>query len=196
MRPWGRVPRATFASLWAAAAVLAGCGTARTPAPDLSTPAAGGGGAGPVAFERAGVAFSAPSGWRRRGAEQAPLVASLSSGRATVNIFRYERSEPLPATGAELDEAARRLEDAARQRDPSLQFLRRSTTRVGSRPAVVLRATETIEGQRRTVRSTHVYGDGVEVVVDAIAPAADVARLERGVFEPLVRSVRIVAAGA
>jgi hypothetical protein len=41
------------------------------------------------------------------------------------------------------------------------------------------------------VRSTHLYAGGSELVVDAYAPPARFAALDRSVFVPLTESVRI-----
>ncbi len=178
------------------AAVLAsGCGNERTLPPDVATP-------GPplgsdlVRAPRAGLSFQAPAGWQRRARPALPLVASISTGRATINVFRYARSEPLPQTRAELRKAAAGLVGAARLRDATLVSRKTSVLRVDGQPAVVVRATETIAGQPRTVRSTHVYADGGEVVVDAIAPAADFKRVDAQVFRPVVRSLRFTGPAA
>lgn len=120
-------------------------------------------------------------------------MTTIATGQAAVSIFRYPRTEPLPATPAALDAAAAALVDAARTRDPTFAEIKRARLRVDGRPAVVVRGTETVAGQPRTVRSTHVYAFGGEVVVDAIAPAEDFKRVDAEVFRPLVRSLRIRA---
>ncbi|MCW3011278.1 MAG: hypothetical protein JWO90_1682 [Solirubrobacterales bacterium] len=167
--------------------LLAGCGNDPTPPPDVVTPGPPLG-ANPQAFPAAGVAFTAPAGWDLRTGE-APLVASVATGRAAITVFRYPRTEPLPGTPDELDAAAEALVGAAKQRDPGFVELKRDRVRVDGRPAVVLRGTETIDGQPRTVRSTHVYAFDGEVVIDALAPAADFKRVDAEVFRPLVRSL-------
>lgn len=171
------------------ALVLAGCGNDASPPPDIATP-------GPpigAVLERdpgAGLAYQAPGGWSlRRG--QAPLVATIATGRASINLFRYPRPEPLPDTPAKLDAAAKALAAAARQREPSFVLVKSDRLRVDGRPAVVLRGTQTVGGQPRTVRSTHVYAFGGEVVVDALAPARDFKRVDAQAFRTLVRSLRL-----
>lgn len=188
------MPRSILALAVVPAVLISPCGHARTPPPDVTTPAAPSG-TETVRSAPAGVSFAAPRGWRRQRAPAAPLVASLRDGRAIVNVFRYPRTEPLPQTRAELRTAGEALVGAAKQRDATLTERSRSVTRVDGRPAVVLRATETIEGQPRTVRSTHVYADGAELVVDAIAPAVDFARVDAAVFRPFVRSLRFTPRG-
>ena len=171
------------------ALLLAGCGNDRSPPPDVTTPGPPLG-SNPLAYPAAGLRLSAPAGWDVR-AGQPPLIATIATGRATVALFRYERPEPLPDTPAKLDAAADALVGAAKQRDPSFTELKRARLRVDGRPAVVVRGTETVAGLPRTVRSTHVYAFGGELVIDATAPEADFKRVDAEVFRTLVRSIRL-----
>jgi hypothetical protein len=41
------------------------------------------------------------------------------------------------------------------------------------------------------VRSTHLYAYGAELVVDAYAPPGEFARVDRRVFGPMLRSLRV-----
>jgi hypothetical protein len=41
------------------------------------------------------------------------------------------------------------------------------------------------------VRSTHLYAHGGELVVDAYAPPGEYAKVDRAVFGPLLRSLRL-----
>jgi hypothetical protein len=50
---------------------------------------------------------------------------------------------------------------------------------------------ERIAGEPRRVRSIHLYGSGVELVVDAQAAPEDFLRVDRQVFAPLIASVRL-----
>ena len=47
------------------------------------------------------------------------------------------------------------------------------------------------QGERRTVRSLHAYGNGLEVVVDAFAPVNEFARVDEQTFGPVTRSLRM-----
>lgn len=173
-----------------AAIVLAGCGNDRALPPDVMTPGPPLG-SNAQRYDAAGLGFQAPAGWSVQPGEP-PLVVTLATGRASITIFRFPRpGVPLPATPAALDAAAEALVGAARIRDPTFVELKRGRLRVDGRPAVVLRGTETVDGQPRTVRSTHVYAFGGEIVVDAIAPAADFKRVDAETFRALVRSLRI-----
>jgi hypothetical protein len=176
-------------TLIAAAALLAGCGNERPPAPDVKTP---GGPVGTTAarYPKQGITFTAPGGWRLTPGA-APLVATVQTGQATVAVWRYPRGEALPRSQAQLRAARDALLAAAKARDPTFDALKSSTIRVAGAPAVQVRATETIDGHARMVRSTHVYKHGAEVVVDSYAPAKDFRRVDAQVFRPLLRTLRI-----
>lgn len=179
------------ALLCSVAAVLttAGCGADRVTAPDASRPFSTGGTA-PRAFPAAGVKFTAPADWQFDPG-QAPLVASATSGSATIAIWRYERAEPLPRSDGALDDAGRALQGAAKTRDNtfSKQIARR--VKVDGARAVELVGTEKVNGQVRRVRSTHVYAKGAEFVIDAYAAPRDFDVVDQSIFQPLIRSTKI-----
>ena len=172
-------------------ALAAGCGEDRTDPPDVTTPAAPAGTAA-ASYPDQGVTFAAPGGWRVRPG-QPPLVATVQSGTATIAIWRYPRSERLPRTRADLDAAVHALTGASKTRDPSFEALKSSRLKVSGKPAVQLRGRETVAGQPRLVRSTHVYAHGAEVVVDAFSDAASFGRVDEQAFQPLLRSLRLSA---
>jgi hypothetical protein len=116
---------------------------------------------------------------------------TISTGEATIAIYRYPRSEKTPRTRAELTQALELLAGAAKARDSTFKELKRARLRVDGHPAVQLRGNETIVGRPRVVRSTHIYVPGAEVVVDAFAPEQDFRRVDAQVFRPLLRSVRV-----
>jgi hypothetical protein len=149
-------------------------------------------GATPVAFDAQGLRLAAPGGWHVQSG-QPPLVATIQSGPAQIAIWRYPRTEPLPKTGAQLDQARDLLLQAAKARDQTFKEAKVAITKLEGHPAIQVRGTETVGGQARTVRSTHVYAFGAEVVVDAFAPAAAFERVDREAFRPLVRSLRLQA---
>ena len=166
-----------------------GCGRERISAPDTIRPATPTGSAAEE-FPQAGVFLERPGNWPFVPGK-APLVAAASSGTATVALWRYLRSEPLPRDDAELESAQRALEDAARARDPSFVVEEGRRLEVDGEAAIQLMGTETVAGQKRTVRSTHVYAEGAEIVLDAYAPEQEFARVDREVFAPMVESLRI-----
>jgi hypothetical protein len=175
-----------------ATVLLAGCGNERTPAPDVATPGPPIG-TTPARYPQHGIAFAAPGGWKVSPGT-APLVATVQTGQATVAVWRYPRAEPLPRSKAHLSAARDALVAAAQARDATFKPIKTALTKVNGAPAVQVRATETIDGQPRTVRSTHIYKRGAEVVVDAYAPQKDFVRVDAQVFRPLLRSLRITRA--
>jgi hypothetical protein len=173
-----------------AAVALTGCGNHRAAVPDTATP-------GPplgtnaASYPQAGLRFGAPAGWHVEPAQAPPLITTITTGRAAIAVWRYPRTEPLPVTTRALEQAKSALLAAAAARDATFAPQGARVTRVGGRRAIEVRGTETVEGARRVVRSTHVFAFGAEVVVDASALPRDFARVDRQVFGPLVRSLHL-----
>ncbi len=165
------------------------CGRERIEPPDTVRPATPAGIA-PEAFPQAGIFLDRPGNWPFEPGRP-PLVASASSGTATVAVWRYLRSEPLPDDEAELEAAQSALEAAAKARDSTFVLEEGKRVEVDGAPAIQLLGTATIAGEKRRVRSTHVYAKGAEVVLDAYAPAEEFARVDREVFAPIAESLRI-----
>jgi hypothetical protein len=172
-----------------AAATLSACGNSRVSPPDVAAPQPPRG-THLASYPQAGVSVVIPDNWR---AEQgaSPLVASIASGTATVAIWRYRRAEPLPRSAGAFDRARRELVRAAHRRDRSLRVRTAQVVRFDGRPALEIVGVERVAGERRMVRSTHVFRDRSEVVVEALAPPAAFGGLERTVFDPLLRSLVI-----
>jgi hypothetical protein len=184
------VPRPVTLPLACAAALLgAGCGAERVQPPDPSRPFAI---EPPVrrAFPEAGLRFRAP-GDLAFGAGRAPLVTSASTGTATIAIWRYPRSEPLPRDDAALAAAREALVRAARTRDATFDLDRSRRVRIDGAPGIELVGSERVAGRDRRVRSTHVYAKGAEVVVDAYAAPRDFAVVDRAIVGPLLRSLKL-----
>ena len=170
-------------------ALSAGCGAERVDPPDASRPYIS---EGPAlrAFPTAGVSFQAPADWRFD-VGQAPLVASTSSGTATIAIWRYPRTGALPRDDIALDQADAALQQAATTRDASFRVQQSRRVRVDGARGIQLVGVEQVAGRERRVRSTHVYAKGAEYVVDTYAGSRDFALIDRVVFQPLVRSFKI-----
>jgi len=179
-----RLPLAAVLAL-----LLAGCGAERLPVPDPARPAPPVGTRG-AAFPQAGLRFQAPGGWAFE-AGRPPLIATMVSGTATIAVWRYPRTEPLPDTAEQLEAARRQLEQAVRIRDPGFEQRRSRTLEIDGAPAVQITGTTTIAGRRRVVRSTHVYAKEAEVVVDEYAAEPDFGTVDRSAFRPLLRSLKI-----
>jgi hypothetical protein len=185
------VPAAARIAPLLLAAALAGCGNSRTPVPDV-TRSADPTGWTSAQYPAAGVRVRLPRNWPLAPGT-APAVASATSGRATVALWRYPRTEPLPRTGAQLAAARRAVVSAARARDATLRVAAVRPTTVAGVPGVVITGAETIRGVRVRLRSTHLYAQGAEVVADAFAPPGEFSRLDRLVFRRVERSLRLGA---
>ena len=188
------MPRTLLTLLAGAAILLAGCGNERTPVPDLGLIPA------PKGFREAGVKaqgvqFRAPTNWRVVAGSDAQL-ATVAIGDAQVGIWRYERSEPLPETRAQLGAARQALVAQIESRDPTFKL---TSTRLVVKPGfrgveVVGTGTNLANGSiQRSMRSLHAYGHGVEGVMDAFAPLRDFARVDEQTFGPMARSLRLTA---
>lgn len=182
-------PATALLATTAAALLGTGCGAVRVEPPDISRPFSTAGKA-QREFPAAGLTFEAPADWAFDEGE-GPLVASTSSGSATIAIWRYVRTEPLPRTQDELDEAGRALADAARTRDESFQLRESERVRIDGARGVQLVGIQRVAGQERQVRSVHLYAKGAEVVVDQYAAPRDFATVDRSIFQPLLRSLKI-----
>jgi hypothetical protein len=172
-----------------ATATLSACGSRRETPPDVALPQQPNG-THPLSYPKLGVRIDVPDNWRAVAGDP-PLVTTVASGAATVAIWRYPRSEALPRSSAALRTARRALVGAARARDRTLKLVTARVVRVRGGPAIELAGTETVGGEPRRVRSTHLYRDRSEVVVEALAPAADFDRLTRSVFDPVLASLRL-----
>jgi hypothetical protein len=177
---------ASFALTAAAVAAFAaaGCGSASSSKTTTTSAPAGGD------YPAHGISFKAPAGWTVD-AGQGRLVATAQAGQATVAVWRYPRDEKLPRSQAELKAARDALLKAARKRDVTFEQIKTAPTTIAGKPAVQIRAREHIAGQPRTVRSTHIYANGAEIVVDAYADADSFRQTDAAVFRPLLRSLHV-----
>jgi len=168
---------------------LAGCGSNKDKAPD-ATAIPTNGGTVAVKYPAAGVAFKAPQGWRRQ-TGKAPLVAAVQTGQATIAVWRYPRDEQLPVTHKSLQAAKEALVAQIQKRDPSFKVQKAKLLHVGPKRAVQVLGLGTINGNPRMIRSTHIYTQKAEYVVDAYAPETVFPRVDRGVFGPVLESLEI-----
>jgi hypothetical protein len=173
------------------AALLAGCGNARTPVPSLTQPVTPHG-LRTYTYSGVGIEFKAPANWRASGGD-GKLLGTVSSGAAIVAVWRYAQPGRQPSTDAQLDRARTALIAVARARDPGLSVISSRITSFAGLPAVVLNATEQIADQLRRVRSIHMFGPGLEVVIDQYAPPNLFEAVDRAVFVPLGRSLTRVS---
>jgi len=172
-----------------AALLVTACGEERTQPPDFER-ADDPSGTREVVLEDAGVSFTAPGNWPELDAAP-PLEGGVSSKTAIVAVWRYPRTEPLPADRGELADAQERLEARIQERDPTFALRDSELTEFDDALAIELTGRQTIGGRPYDVRSAHVFRDGAEVVVDAYAPPADFARVDGAVFVPLLASLTV-----
>jgi hypothetical protein len=168
---------------------VAGCGNSRTQPPDLSTPATPDG-FNHATYPAAGLRLNVPRDWRLITGTP-PQVVVLQSGLATVAVWRYTRDGELPHTRAQLKAALAALVALVRTRDSTFELASGNVVAVAHHGAIQIRGLETIDGLRREVRSTHLFVNRSEVVVDAFAPPSMFLRVDTQVFHPVLRSLRV-----
>ena len=175
----------------ALASLLAGCGESRAPLPNAYVPASPRSlhGFAHLSFPAIGVSFYAPREWARLYRSQSVLIAS---GSAVISFRRYASS----VSSSALAPARGRLIAAARERDPALQLIRSKVARVAGVNAIVLDAMETIGGERRRVRSLHLFTPGAEIVIEEYAPPALFGVVDHYVFSPLDHTLKLLSARA
>lgn len=173
-----------------AAILLSGCGNERARPADTLTPAAPGG-TRVVKVPVAGLKLLGPANWQDLAPRDPSMVAGLQSRRATIAIWRYPRSEPLPASRAVLEEVQGLLVARVKAKDPSFKLdMATYPTRDGAR-SIELVGSQTIAGLPFRVRSAHIFYRGAEIIVDAFAPPEHFDRVDKTVFEPLLESLEL-----
>jgi hypothetical protein len=175
----------------AVAGLAAGCGgdASSSPTTASSVPSVSG------SYPAQGIRFTPPDGWSVAQGSGS-LVATVQAGSSTVAVWRFARSERLPKSKAELKAARDGLLAVSRKHDRTFDEIKTAPTTVAGNPAVQIRARETIAGQPRTVRSTHIYADGSEIVVQAYSEAGTFRKVDADVFRPLLRSLQIKRPGS
>jgi hypothetical protein len=171
------------------AALAAGCGGNSSPDTKSTADQSSG------RFPAAGITFTPPADWSTQPGT-GPLVATVQAGEATVAVWRYPRTQRLPKTEAELQAARDALLKASAARDTGFARIKTAATKIAGLPAVQIRARQTMSGQPRTVRSTHIYAHGAEIVIDAYADADNFRRIDAQVFRPLLRSLQVTRPAA
>jgi hypothetical protein len=171
-----------------AALAIAGCGNDRGVPPDTTTPEA------PIGtkltiLDGAGVRFTSPANWPDL-APQGHRAGGIRSRTATVAVWRYKRTEPLPQDAAALRRVRDLLVERVEARDPTFRLRSARIVRRGGAGGIELLGRQTIAGRRVGVRSSHLFARGGEVVIDAYAPPAEFERVDAQVFRPLLRSLR------
>ncbi len=177
------------------AALLAGCGSSHSggaaTATNVSTavvPAAPGGFA---TFRYPGFSVQLPRAWRiTRGTSGALLVAA-QSGAATISVWRYPRRQPVPLTHASLMRAMGALVAATQRRHPDFRLVHARVAPVAHHGGIELVGVETLGGRRQQLRSTHLFVDQAEVVVDAYVAPPLFPATDQSAFLPVVYRLRV-----
>ena len=172
------------------ACLLAACGAEQTVLPDPN--AAPTGAIQKLTFPREGMSLELrrPLRVNRRSAPEV-FRLTMPSG-AQVTALAYRRSEPLPRTRPELDDARLRLLKATRRRDPRFDLRSSRVVRVGGVPGVEVIGTQSLSGAGRLeTRSVHLFKGSAEYVFELIATRKDFGKVDRAVFGPMLRTVRL-----
>jgi hypothetical protein len=174
-----------------ACANAAGCGNERAKVPDTQSPDAPRG-ERVDRYAKAGIRFTAPGNWPQI-APQGLRVGGIQSKRATLAIWRYARTEPLPKSEAELKRVETLLVERVKQRDPSFTLKESRRRRRGGARAIELVGRQTAAGLPFGVRSSHIYIAGHEIVFDAYAPPEHFDRVDETVFVPVLDSLKLTS---
>ncbi len=170
---------------------VVGCGNSRTP---IYT-AAGGANSGfhTVHYPGFGISLRAPGSWSRTSG-QGPLIATFTSGSSVVALWSFPRNVGPPSGRVALARVRKKLIGKARRRDPTLSLIRSNIIRIDGAPAIELDAIERINGRERRVRSTHVFAQRAEVVLDEYAPPQAFHAVDHTVFSPVRQSLLLSGA--
>lgn len=183
--------RTSILGIVAAALVAGGCGSEPQRPPDVGTP----GPPGELAaldLPQQGVKLVVPSAWKATpGVADGSLLATYTSGRATIAVWRYPRTEPLPRTKADLEATRDSLIAATKARDPQFSVSSSRILRGSSRRGVELIGTGTNSGFPRRVRSLHLFGGGSEVVLDQYTTPDAFGAVDGDVFRDVAASLRV-----
>ena len=169
--------------------VLSGCGNDVTRPPETRVPDPPRG-TRKVDIRDSGIRFTAPFNWPDLQA-QGQRVGGIQNKLATVAIWRYQRTEPLPESRAALREVRDLLVERVKRRDATFDLRSSELLRRGGARAIELVGRQTMAGLPYEVRSSHIFHDGAEIVVDAYSPPAYFQRLDETVFVPLLESLRL-----
>ena len=142
-----------------AAVVLAGCGNDVTRPPDISNPDAPAG-TREIKLRAAGVTFTAPFNWPDLQALDPSMIYGIQNKRATVAIWRYPRSEPLPGDRKALEEVQGLLVERVKRRDPTFELDKATYPRRDGERSIELLGRQTIAGLPFRVRSAHIFAFG------------------------------------
>jgi hypothetical protein len=171
------------------ACLLAACGQEQTVLPNLN--AAPTGPQQKLSYPEAGMSLELrkPLHVGRRMAPEVFRVVAPSG--AVISSLAYSRTEPVPSDRAQLRDARRRLVAATKRRDPTFELEAARVVRVAGVPGVEVTGTQSLSGGRLDTRSVHLYKGSAEYVFELIATRKDFATVDRTVFSPMLKTVRL-----
>jgi hypothetical protein len=122
---------------------------------------------------------------------QPDLVCVVSSGPGIISVWIYPRGRTGPRSPGALRIARDDLLASSKQREPTFERKQAVVTTYDGLPAIQIRATANILGRPRTIRSTHVFVGGREIVIDAYSTNSSFRRVDATVFRPVLRSLTV-----
>ena len=171
-----------------AAIALAGCAAERATTPSTLLPANAA--LKKVSYKRVGMTLSLPRATVVvKG--KSPGVFRATFGEWYVAGLAYRRKEQLPRTRRQLRAARRRLVAEVRRRDSKFKLVSATITRSHGSPAVEVVGDQVLDNRTLRTRSLHVYKGRAEYVLEMAAPGGQFATVDREVFDPVARSLRV-----
>ena len=178
----------TLAVVVLAAVAPAGCGRDKVDPSDLEFKA--GPRLVPASYPEVGMRFRHPIGVGLVD-KPAPGVFRGAAGEAFIAGFAYRRAEQIPRDSRELALARRRLIAATRKRGRDYKLTSARTLRVDGGRALELLGDQDLSNTRLRTRSLHVFKGRAEYVIELTAAPADFPYLDRAVYRPIRRTLRL-----
>ncbi len=122
---------------------------------------------------------------------KSPGVFRATFGEWYVAGLAYKRREQIPRNRRELRAARKRLLAEVRRRNREFKVVSATITRSHGSPAIELVGDQVLDKRALRTRSLHVYKGRAEYVLEMAAPAGQFATVDREIFEPVVRSLRV-----
>jgi hypothetical protein len=172
----------------AAAVALAGCGAEKATTPAVVVPAN-------TTLQRTTYKRAGMTVWLPRASmvtrAKSPAVFRATFGEWYVAGLAYKRKEQLPRNRRELRAARRRLVAEVRRRNRKFKLVSATVTHSHESPAVELVGDQVLDNRTLRTRSLHVYKGQAEYVLEMAAPGEQFATVDREIFGPIARLLRV-----
>src|SRR4051794_8592092 len=122
---------------------------------------------------------------------KSPGVFRASFGEWYVAGLAYKRKEQLPRSRDQLRAARKRLVAEVRRRNRKFKLVSATITRSHGSPAIQVVGDQVLDKRTLRTRSLHVYKRRAEYVLEMAAPGAQFAAVDREIFDPVARSLRV-----